>query len=317
MKNLFKKISIVLFSILLIALTYTKVYGADVSVNKVKGLTATTQNANSISISWKKATDVTGYKVYVYNTTNKKYESYKSTKKTKMTISNLKTATKYQIKVRAYKTIKNKKYYGKYSSVLNATTAPAKVKNVKAKSVGINNVTITWNKVSRATGYKVYVYNKSKKKYVYYGKTKDTKLKIKKLKELTEYKIKVRAYKSLSGKQYFGSYSAVLKVKTSSEDLEWIKKEVENAEKKAKIYSQMTEISKKITTLKREIQNKENELDDVQTSLIYINKRENTSLWLELSNKELSLLSEIASKRSELETYQEEYDTLKSQHDSL
>ena len=46
----------------------------------------------------------------------------------------------------------------------------------------------------------------------YYGKTKSTSITIKKLSKNKSYKIKVRAYKTFQGKQYFGENSNVLKV---------------------------------------------------------------------------------------------------------
>ncbi len=181
---------------------------------KVTKLKAKSNSDSKIKISWKKISGVTGYKVYVYNNSKKKYEYYKSTSSNTMTIKKLKPGTKYKIRVRAYKNRYGTKYHGKYSSTLSTITVPKKVTKLKAKSVKKNSIKISWKKISGVTGYKVYVYNSSKKKYEYYGKTKSTSMTIKKLKAGKKYKIKVRAYKSFSGKQYLGSYSSVLSKST-------------------------------------------------------------------------------------------------------
>ena len=92
---------------------------------------------------------------------------------------------------------------------------PTKVKNVKVKSQKENKITLNWSKNSeKVTGYKVYQYNSKTKKYDYVGKTKQTNYTIKKLKSGTNYKFKVRAYKTVDDTQYFGSYSSVIKTAT-------------------------------------------------------------------------------------------------------
>ena len=91
---------------------------------------------------------------------------------------------------------------------------PAKVKNVKvtAKKKKLN---VSWKKVSKATGYKLKVATNNKftknKKAITVKKNKVT---IKKLKPKKKYFVKVRAYKLVNGKKYFGKWSKVIKKKT-------------------------------------------------------------------------------------------------------
>jgi cell wall-associated NlpC family hydrolase len=61
--------------------------------------------SNSVSLNWSPANSVTGYKVYKYNTSKKKYVLYKtlSSKKETCTVKGLKSKTEYTFKVRAYK----------------------------------------------------------------------------------------------------------------------------------------------------------------------------------------------------------------------
>lgn len=105
---------------------------------------------------------------------------------------------------------------GNYAGTITKTfiIRPTQVKSVKVKSQTTNSVTINWSAVNGVTGYKVYVFDYSKNKYQYAGKTKDTSIEVKKLKVSTTYKFKVRAYVNVDGTQYFGKYSTYLKSST-------------------------------------------------------------------------------------------------------
>ena len=193
---------------------------ASVSVGKVTSLKATSQTTNTITLSWKKVSKATGYRVYIYNSSTKKYEYYGQTTTNSITIKGLLASKEYKIKVRAYKTVSGKKYYGSYSSVLTTATKPSKVKSVEATSQTTSTITLSWKKVTRATGYRVYIYNSSTKKYEYYGQTTTNSITIEDLTATTSYKIKVRAYKTVDGTKYYGSYSSVLTTATSPAQVE-------------------------------------------------------------------------------------------------
>lgn len=198
----------ILFLFILILPNYAN--AAKISVGKVKGVKVTSQDTSSIKITWSKVSKATGYRVYVYNSSKKKYEYYGKTTSRSMTIKKLKSAQEYKIKIRGYRTVKKKNYYGSYSSVLTTTTKPTQVKNLKARSQTDNSITLSWSKVSRATGYRVYIYNSSKKKYEYYGAAKTNSITIKKRSSAQTYQIKVRAYRTLNKTNYYGSYSSIL-----------------------------------------------------------------------------------------------------------
>ncbi|MGN1328794.1 MAG: fibronectin type III domain-containing protein [Eubacterium sp.] len=76
---------------------------------------------NQIKVSWKKDTTVSGYQVQ-YSTSKKFYKSKTKTvtvskKNTSKIFSKLKSNKEYYVRVRSYKTIQGKKYYGAWSSV--------------------------------------------------------------------------------------------------------------------------------------------------------------------------------------------------------
>ena len=192
---------------------------AETKPKKVTGLKSKKQTTTSITLNWSKATGANGYEVYQYNTSKKKWEKIGTTTKTSYEIKKLKEGTKYKFKVRAYKTVSKKKYCGSYSSELQATTKisnPSKVKGLKAKKQTTTTVTLSWSKASGATGYEVYKYNTSKKKWEKVGSTTKTSYTVKKLKAGTKYKFKVRAYKTVNKKKYYGSYSSELQTATKT-----------------------------------------------------------------------------------------------------
>ena len=73
-------------------------------------------------------------------------------------------------------------------------------------------VTVKWNKVDNATGYRVYVYKNNK--WTYYKGIKTTSYKVTGLEASTQYKFKVRAYYQAKGKTTWGTYSDVVTVTT-------------------------------------------------------------------------------------------------------
>lgn len=91
----------------------------DISVGKVKGVSAKKQKGNKAKLSWKKVKGADGYRI-VYSTDKKLKKSVKkaSTSKTSYTLKKLSGGKKYYVKVQAYKKDKNgKKVYGGYSAV--------------------------------------------------------------------------------------------------------------------------------------------------------------------------------------------------------
>jgi hypothetical protein len=92
---------------------------AKVKMSSVKG------GAKKLTIKWKKAGGATGYEVYISTQKGKGYKKIKTITKAKTvqyTKTKLKKGTRYYVKVRAYKTVSSKKYYGSFSTVISAKT---------------------------------------------------------------------------------------------------------------------------------------------------------------------------------------------------
>lgn len=173
---------------------------------KVTGLKAKTITSTTVALSWKKVTGATEY-VVSYSTNGKKWKTTK-TKKTSVTLKKLSSNKKYYFKVQAVKgSLK-----GEESAKINATTRVAAVTGLKAKTKKKTSITLSWKKVTGATGYEVYrLQGKKWKKVGTIKKGKTVTYTVKKLKKNTSYKFKVRAVKGKTA----GDYSKVVTVKTA------------------------------------------------------------------------------------------------------
>lgn len=182
----------------------TKTFTADnkLKLGKPKSLTAT-QTLNSISLQWLEVKDATGYDVY--QKIKSKWTKIASVKTKSLTVPDLKTATVYEFYVVAYVKENGKTVWAESNTKLLTSTkpkAPSKISATQTKS----SVKLTWSSSSGATGYRVYKYNESSKKYETITTLNNVKTyNVTKLQSATVYRFKVKAYIKLSnGKIVWG-----------------------------------------------------------------------------------------------------------------
>ena len=172
----------------------------------VSGFKVSSTSTNSIKLTWNKVKGATGYTLYQQK--NGKWTKVKSLTGTSYTVPKLKVGTTYKFAVKAYKKIGNSLITSPSFPTVSTSTNPATV-NFKL-SAGSKKATVKWSKVTGATGYKVY-YKTSKNgswkclktannKTTSYTKTGLTKGKT--------YYFTVKAYRTVGGKTYNGSYVA-------------------------------------------------------------------------------------------------------------
>lgn len=176
---------------------------------KVTGIKTDSVTTSSIKLSWKKIPSATHYVVYVLRAGE--WEKYPMTTKNYMTISGLKSGTKYKFKIRAYNS--KTKTYSADSDFYVEKTRVAAVKKLKASSVKTTSVKLNWNKLTGATGYTAY-YSTDKKTWKKIKNVTGTTLTATKLKSKKTYYFKVRGYSKVDGNYTYGAYSSVIKVKT-------------------------------------------------------------------------------------------------------
>ena len=181
---------------------------------KVGGYKLSAKTYNSITLAWNSYPEAAGYQIYKASKKNGKYKKIKTTKATSYKRTKLTTNTTCYYKVRAYKKSGKKKIYTKFTPVISGTpnmTTPA-VSVISSKG-GVN---ISWNAVGGAKGYEVYRATKKNGEYSKIKKTKSRSFSNTSITTNKEYYYKVRAYRTVSGKKKYSSFSnAQLGVKTS------------------------------------------------------------------------------------------------------
>lgn len=106
--------------------TSFKVLIGNTKPGKVTSLKASKISKKSVTLSWKKVSNATGYEIYRSESKNGKYKKTAAIKKNstvKYTNKSLKANKKYYYKVRAYNKTNNVKVYGSFSNVLSVKTA--------------------------------------------------------------------------------------------------------------------------------------------------------------------------------------------------
>lgn len=188
------------------------------TLGKVETLTTASSAYNKVKLTWSGVDGATGYRIY--RSTSKtsgftKIKSITSNSKVTYTNSGVSCGTTYYYKVRAYRLIDGNYYFGEYSPVVSGKPVPAKPTSVSVAKASKTKVKVSWNKVTGATGYRIYR-SKSKTSGFSSIKTLTSGSKLtytKKTSRNVKYYYKVRAYTTVNGKRVWGTYSAV-KAKT-------------------------------------------------------------------------------------------------------
>ena len=128
--------------------------GSRKALGKTSQITAT-QTVNSITLSWKKVTGATSYRVFVHNGTGWKTLADVSALTYKAT--GLKAGTSYKFAVRAYASQGDVSVSAPKYSSFTAYTRPDKPAAVTVSAKATDSITLTWSKCTGAVGYRVYV----------------------------------------------------------------------------------------------------------------------------------------------------------------
>ena len=174
-------------------------------ISKIK----TDKTTTSIKLNWSKSEGATGYRVYRYDTATKKWVTVKSsTTALSYTVKGLKAGTLYTFSVKPYYKKGDTVIWGE-SKRWETATLPA-TPTVKA-TPGAKSATLSWNKVSGATGYVIYYSTSANGTYTKLGSTKSNVYTAKNLTALKGAFFKVRAYKTTANGNVYGDYSKYAK----------------------------------------------------------------------------------------------------------
>lgn len=191
--------------------TGTKVIPFKITSAAVSGLRTSTIKNNSIKLAWSAQDYADGYQIC-----NSKNQVVATTRKNSYTVKGLTSCTTYKFKVRSYvENADGSISYGNFSTAVSAKTL-LNTPTLKVKSTSKGKVTLTWTKVTKATGYEIYystkkngVYTRlktisksSKRQYVDAGLASGEK-----------YYYTIRAYRTANGVKTYSSYNTIKSVK--------------------------------------------------------------------------------------------------------
>ena len=196
----------------------------EIELDKVRNLSVDV-NGNKAYLNWSNVDDADEYEVYL-SKNGGAYSLVGTVSNSNATISNLAYNTSYKVKVRAY----NERYdeYGTYSDVKsfktdrnnnddddddNTSTTVGTVRGLEVEVQNRNEIALEWSAVSGADGYEVYL-SEDGGSYKLALTTKYVKDIITDLEYNTSYRVKVRAYKEVNGREKYGNYSSSKSFKT-------------------------------------------------------------------------------------------------------
>lgn len=174
-------------------------------LNTPKNFTNKKATTKSITLSWSKVTRARKYEVSRKPAGSGKYKKVGATKKASFTDKSVKSGANYTYRVRALRKLGDKTYYSGYAKV-SSSTAVTGVKGVTAKSY-LRRALLTWNGVSSAAGYDVFI--KSGKSFKYQASTYYPRYLSCKLKSGKVYTFAIKSYKTVGSEKIYGSVKYV------------------------------------------------------------------------------------------------------------
>lgn len=187
--------------------TGSKVISFKITSAAVSGLRVSQIRNNSMKLSWSDQDYADGYQIC-----NANNRVIGTTSNNSYTVKRLTSCTTYRYKVRSYvENADGSVSYGNFSTAVAAQTM-LNTPTLKARSTTRGNVTLTWSKVAKASGYEIYystekngIYTKLKtvskssaRRYVDSGLASGEK-----------YYYTIRAYRTVNGVKTYSSYNTI------------------------------------------------------------------------------------------------------------
>ena len=181
------------------------------------GLSVEKTDYSSLKINWKHVNNADGYEVYCVASSNGSYRIVKDTTDNTYTHQNLTIGNTYYYKIRSYKKVGEERYYSDFSTVNSQTLTIPKPINVKASSAGATAIKLSWNKVSKVSGYAIFRSNTKNGKYkeIKTVNAKKTSYSNKNLTKGKTYYFKVKAYLLVNGSKIYSDSSDAAKYKAT------------------------------------------------------------------------------------------------------
>ena len=176
------------------------------------GLSGTSNSPAGIVFKWKRAANASGYKIYRRTGNSSKWVNIATVSGSNTLVytdGSVKSGTMYTYTVRAYKG-SALSAYNKNGSRIVRLTAPVQY---KPSSKASGKLTVRWKKAVGASGYQIqYAASRSMRGARTVSTSALTRT-LSGLKKGSTYYVRIRAYKKVSGKTYYGAWSSVKNVK--------------------------------------------------------------------------------------------------------
>ena len=189
--------------------SYKDNYTDKLVLSAVTGLTIDTTSMSSLTLSWNKNDNATGYLIQQYKDGEWKHiRQLARNTATTYTATGLAPSTTYQYRVRAYYTDGSTTTYSDYTTI-SGTTNPTNISGVKVSSTA-NSVTISWDKNNSATGYFVQQYKNGAWTHVrQLARNTATTFTASGLTTSTTYQYRVRAYYTDGSTTTYSDYTTI------------------------------------------------------------------------------------------------------------
>lgn len=177
---------------------------------KVTGLTVSATSSDLVTLKWNKNENATGYRVYKYDASKKKYQKVADTKSATYTVTSLNASTTYKFVVKAYKKSGSAVFGAKSDAVTAKTHKPTKVTDFRFSKATENSYTLSWSASKGATGYRIAKYNESAKKWVFAANTTELSYTVSSKAANTPAKYRIRAYVKTDSGNVYSAYSSTV-----------------------------------------------------------------------------------------------------------
>ena len=216
-----KYISIISLLVIAILLMMSSTIFAS-TLSKVENLKVEV-NGNDAQLTWSEVSNADGYDIFI-NLPGYGYINIGSVSQNSVSVIGFSENEVYTAKVRAYEYVNNVKQVGEFSGEIDFdTNIETNLGQVTGLNVSVtkNFATISWNSVTNATGYEIYV-DIPNYGYLHVGSVEQTSAILTGFNIDGEYGVKVRAYKGTDAKDGYGDFSSQKRFTINNEEDEKI-----------------------------------------------------------------------------------------------
>ena len=171
-------------------------------------VSTTAASYNKITVKWEKVSGASGYRIYRKTVGGSWKKLADVSSSTTSYTNSVTTGVTYYYTVRSYRKVNGTKVLGRYNTTgLKGVAKTAAPKLVSAKIASKTSTKITWNKVSGASGYRVYVKGTDGKWKVLATLGSSSSSYTYKKENGKSYTYTVRSYRTVNGTKVWGGYS--------------------------------------------------------------------------------------------------------------